>query len=612
VPWKSFAKRRNQAGLDTIPLMSGDRISASQRSQNALAIGRKTDVPSGASQQLTSVLCNLLKANRLRRTSDSPFIVAPLILLGILEGALHLFGLGFPTDLTVPCTRENRPAACYNLFFLAPFFPPGMIKTPQAYAIPDVKPEGTFRIFVLGESAAMGDPDPAYSFSRYLEVMLRERFRTMKFEVVNTGSVAINSHVLLPIARELAREKPDVFIIYSGNNEVVGPYGPGTVLSSSAMSLPIVRGSIFLRSTRTGQLLTKLGTQKKEWGGMEMFLDKQVPATSPLMKPAYSNFEANLRETIRAARSSGARVLVSTVATDLKDCAPFASMHRDGLSEDQLLKWLALFQQGADHEVARSYPEALKAYISAAQIDDQYAELEFRIARALWMTGDYTGAKQHFLRARDLDTLRFRADSKINEINRNVASSEAGAELVDAENILTRESPNEIIGTELVYEHVHLTPRGNYLLARAVFEKIASQLSSKRMQQVSMGNASGVSADAPSEAECEKWLALTSHDRLRMLNEMIQRLQRPPFTNQLNHSEQLLRFSMMASSAEEDPRETAAQYQWALRRAPDDRILHYNFGLFLFDYNRAAAAEELRRSRPWDGFPVFTPDGTPL
>ena len=55
------------------------------------------------------------------------------------------------------------------------------------------------------------------------------------------------------------------------------------------------------------------------------------------------------------------------------------------------------------------------------------------MARSLWMQGDYAGAKQHFLRARDLDTLRFRADSRINDINRSVASSTPGAELVDAE-----------------------------------------------------------------------------------------------------------------------------------------------------------------------------------
>src|ERR1700751_5799010 len=173
-------------------------------------------------------------------------IVSPLLLLAVLEGTLRLAGVGFPTELTKPCTVKGQPAACYNLFFPAPFFPPGMIKTPQVYAIPAEKGQYTYRIFVLGESAAMGDPDPAYAFSRYLEVMLRQRYPAMKFEVVNTGSVAINSHVLLPIAEGLAKQKPDLFILYSGNNEVVGPYGPGTALTSSGMRLSIIRGRIFL------------------------------------------------------------------------------------------------------------------------------------------------------------------------------------------------------------------------------------------------------------------------------------------------------------------------------------------------------------------------------
>jgi hypothetical protein len=152
---------------------------------------------------------------------------------------------------------------------------------------------------VLGESAAMGDPDSAYGFSRYLEVMLRERFPATKFEVVNTGSVAINSHVVLRITEGLADQKPDLFIIYSGNNEVVGPYGPGTMLTSVGMSMPVVRANTFFRSTRIGQLVTKLGTKKREWHGMEMFLDQQVPADSPLMRQAYANYEVNLRDTIR-------------------------------------------------------------------------------------------------------------------------------------------------------------------------------------------------------------------------------------------------------------------------------------------------------------------------
>ncbi len=530
-------------------------------------------------------------------------VLIPVLLLGGFEGSLRLLNVGFPTDATVPCTLKGHPASCYNLFFPAPFFPPGMIKTPQAYAIPADKPAGTYRIFVLGESAAMGDPDPAYAFSRYLEVMLRKRYPSMNFEVINTGSVAVNSHVLLPLARGLANQRPDLFIIYSGNNEVVGPYGPGTALTSSGMSLPVIRTSIFFRTTRAGQFLTKLGAQKKEWGGMEMFLDKQVPASSPLMKYAYSNFEANLRDTVEVARESGARVIVSTVATNLKDCAPFASLHRDGLTQEDLRSWTALVQQGADLESARSYAEALKAYQAAAKIDDQYAEVEFRMARSLWMLGDYPAAREHFGRSRDLDTLRFRADSKINDINRSVASSTQGVELVDAEDVFSRQSANGIVGSDLVYEHVHITPQGNYLLARAMFLQIASKMPAESGHPVA-------DAGVPSEVECERRLALTPHDRVRIAGEMLQRLQKPPFTNQINHSDQSLRLALQAEVPDENPDQTSAEYQWAIAQKPDDRVLRYTYGLFLFGYDRTSAVAQLSLSRPWDGFPVFAPDGT--
>jgi tetratricopeptide (TPR) repeat protein len=528
-------------------------------------------------------------------------LFAPFLLIGLVEAGLRIFGIGYPTDVTVPCTIQGRPAACYNLFFAAPFFPPGMIKTPQMYAIPAAKPPGTFRIVVLGESAAMGDPEPAFGFSRYLDVMLRERYPDRKFEMVNTGSVAINSHVVLPIAKGLAKQRPDLFIIYSGNNEVVGPYGPGTALTAGGMSLPVIRGSIFYHSTRIGQLLTQVGTPKREWGGMAMFLDKQVRASSPLMKYAYANFEQNLRDTIAVARESGARVIVSTVATNLMDCAPFTSLHREGLGPDALRSWSALVQQGAEQENAGSYAEALKLYLSAASIDSEYAELEFRIARCLRALGD-NSAREHFLRARDLDTLRFRADSQINDINRAVARSSHGAELVDADALFAQESQSGVAGSDLVYEHVHLTPRGSYLLARAMFVQIASQLPSA-------AGHSPQAKDVPSEAECERLLAFTKYDHSRVVTEMLRRLQEPPFTNQLNHSEQVFRLMMKADNANESPNDTAAQYQWAIARDPDDRILHFNYGAFLYRYNPAAAEEQFRVARPFDGFPLVTPDG---
>jgi tetratricopeptide (TPR) repeat protein len=530
-------------------------------------------------------------------------VLGSVAVLVAIEFSLRIAGFGYSTDLLVPCTVQGKAASCYNLFFAAPFFPAGMVQTPRLYSIPATKPANTYRIFVLGESAAMGDPDSAYGFSRYLEVMLRQRYPAMNFEVVNTGSVAINSHVVLKILRGLASQHPDLFIIYSGNNEVVGPYGPGTVLTASAMSMPVVRASIFYHSTRIGQLVTKLGTQKKEWRGMEMFLDQQVPASSLLMKQAYANYAANLRDTVEVARRSGAKVIVATTATNLRDCAPFASMHRAGLTQDELRSWDALVRQGDELEAANSQAEAMKQYAAAAKIDDQYAELEFRIARSLSALGDYKTAREHYLRARDLDTLRFRADSEINEINRSVPSSfQNGVTRIDAEKILGDASSDGIVGSDFIYEHVHLTPEGNYLLARSMFVQIANDLPRLASDPTT--------TDAPTEADCERLLALTGYDRARLAADMLGRLQKPPFTGQLNHSEQLFRMAALAQAVPESPDQTNAEYQWAIRQNPEDRMLRLRYGGFLFRYNREAAAQQMALAQPWDGYPIFLPDGT--
>ncbi len=529
-------------------------------------------------------------------------VLIPLVVLVVLEAALRIADVGYSPDLLTPCTVNGTPASCYNLFFGATFFPAGMVQTPRLFSIPATKAPGTYRIFVLGESAAMGDPDSAYAFSRYLEVMLRERYPAMHFEVVNTGSVAIDSHVMLPVAKGLATQKPDLWIIYSGSNEVVGPYGPGTVLTSTGMSMPLIRGSIFFRSTRIGQLATKVGKHKQEWSGMQMFLGKQLPASSRLMKSVYANYEENLRDTIAVARKSGARVMLSTAAVNLRDCAPFASLHREGLTDADLRSWTALVQQGDQLYAANSPGDALKQYQAAAKIDDQYAELEFRLGRAFCASGDCKSAKEHFSQARDLDALHFRADRRINDVNRSVARSMPGVELIDAENFLSDASADGVVGNDLIYEHVHLTPEGNYLLARAMFQQIAKGLST--------GNAAA-NVEPLSQTECERLLALTHFDRARMAAEMFNRMQKPPFTMQMNHSEQLLQMSMKAQLPQDETADdVVAQYRFAIERAPEDKMLRLRFGSFLFPYNRVAAGQQMALAQPWDGYPVFLPDGT--
>lgn len=526
-------------------------------------------------------------------------ILVPVLLLVLVETTLRVCGVGTSAAATRPCTDQGRPAYCDNQAFAAPFFPPGTYREPRPYVIPARKAPGTYRIFVMGESVAWGDPDPTYGFARYLEVMLRQRYPQTKFEVINTSITAINSHALLPMTRDLAQYQPDLFLIYTGSTEVVGPFGPRTVLTPWDLSLPAIRARIFFNSTRLGQLIAKIssGSQNNQWRGMEMFLNRQVQADSPQLKPVYENFAANLRDIAAVAHRAGAQVLISTVATNLKDCAPFASLHREGIRQDELSTWDQFVQRGAVLESTGSYAEALKLYLAAVEIDQQYAELQFRIARCLWALGDFAGAKERFVRAQDFDTLRFRADSKMNEVIRNLAAADARVRLVDAAAVFADESPHGVPGSELFYEHVHMNPRGNYVLARALFQQIAGMLPAALRDNA-------VGSDVPSEEDCERLLAFTPYDRARVAGLILSKLERPPFTNQLNHSDEVQRVKSDAQVSV-DYGEMVAEYQWAISQNPQDRLLRLNYGFLLNRYDPAAAAQQFRAALPYDNAPVL-------
>jgi tetratricopeptide (TPR) repeat protein len=520
-------------------------------------------------------------------------IAVPPALMVAAEGGLRLFGVGYRSDFTVPCTAQGRPAFCENDRFTMQFFPPGLFRLPYSFAIPADKAPGTFRIFVVGESAAQGVPEPAYGFSRYLEVMLRDRFPGLAFEVVNTGISSINSHVLLPIVRDLVRRKPDLFVLYIGNNEVVGPYGPQTTLTPRVSSLSFIRAAILLKSTRLGQLLagstqrSSAGGAPQEWRGIRMFLDHQVPADAPALASVHRNFDRNLTDIVTVARRAGVPVLLSTLGANLKDCAPFASQHRRDLTPADSQAWQARVDQGEALEEGGQAAGALQRYLSAAAIDDRHAELQFRIGRVHWTLGQYAQARDRFSRARDLDALRFRADHRINTIIRSVASAAGpGVTLVDAESLFADASPQGAAGSELFYEHVHMNPKGNYLLARTLFRKVAALLPEPRQP-------SEARAEPLSQVEAERRLALTAFDRKRVSHEVAGWLSQPPFTYQLNHDQQLRDLEREVAGGGDD-RETATAYQWAIARAPRDHWLRFNYGVFLEGRDPAWSAAQFQ------------------
>ena len=506
-------------------------------------------------------------------------VLVPVVLLGGLELLLRLLGVGHPSGFTIPCEVQRRAAVCPNPDFTLRFFPPALARQPRPFVIPEEKGPRTVRVAVLGESAAEGDPEPTFGVSRFLEAMLEESAPGVRFEVVNAGVVAINSHVLVPIAQDLAGRKFDVAVIYAGNNEVVGPFGPGTVLTGRQPGPRLIHLSIALGATRIGQLMSGVGRSLRkdtpvEWQGMELFLDHQVRADDPAMEQVYRGFGANLAEMIRIFRSAGTRVVVSTVGTRLRDFAPFASAHRPGLDAVTLGRWNAAVARGDEAVGGQRVVEATAAYREAESIDGAVADLQYRIGHLALLTGKDALARERLPRARDLDTLRFRADGRIVQLTAEVTrGAGAGVELVDGAGALAVASPHGLPGSELFWEHAHLTPEGNEVLARALFPAVLRAL------PPSLGVKD---AAPPSHVQLVARLALTGYDRYLVAKEVLRRLARAPFTGQLDHGLQISQVERVRDEGAREPfEETERRYQEALARDPDDPWLHWNHAILL-------------------------------
>src|ERR1043166_807764 len=550
--------------------------------------------------------------------------LVPALALAGLELGLELGGFGYPTSFFLKTRINGQSVFVENDRFGERFFPNALARTPAPTVLPAEKPPNTIRIFVLGESAALGDPEPAFGFCRYLEVLLRERFEGVRFEVVPAAVTALNSHALVPLAEECVGHDGDIWVIYMGNNEVVGPFGAGTVLGARAPPLWVVRSTLALRATRLGQLLEALrerlgprSSSPRTWEGMRMFLQAQTRPDDAARKRTIESFRKNLAEILRTAERAQVPVVLSTVACNLKDCAPFASLHSAGLTKEQQRAWEEIYRQGGELEAGGKCQEATGQYARAEAMDGEFAELQFRLGRCYVTLSNQAAARRCLERARDLDALAFRADSQINAVIKEMGreaggrgkgvegrNSGGGLAFVDAAAALGREEGPP--GQDLFYEHVHLNFEGNYALARVVAEAVAGLLP---RWTVARDRGSW-----PTGEVCNRQLCVTPWDRYRLHENIRQREGQAPFTLQLDHTNRMQALAVELDRLRSqltltNSRAARELYRQALAGRPRDFHLQSNFAKLLEDtgdYAGAVAAwQRVEELLPYHFGPCF-------
>lgn len=324
----------------------------------------------------------------------------------------------------------------------------------------------------------------------------------------------------------------------------------------------MIRASVALRATRTGQLLASVmgkflrRAPPAEWGGMSMFVEQAVAGDDPRLETVYRNFEANLRDIVRLATGAGAKTLFCTVVANLRDSPPFLSLHRAGLAGTELAQWQAAFDRARiawrldDHATARPHLE------EARRLDPQYADTLFMLGSIELRAGNAPAARPLFIEALRWDALRFRPDPRLNEIIRRVGGTGGRVGLVDTARQLGADldSTAPIAGRELLFEHVHFDWEGNYHVARAMAEGAETLLG-------------GASAAAPGWLNpdgCAAALGYTAQARPGVLQRLAPLVQSPPFPNQLTYPEDMARFSHELAQAR-----VAARAPGVLRRAKE-------------------------------------------
>lgn len=506
-------------------------------------------------------------------------LLFPLLVLGLVEVGLRVSNYGYPTGYWLETEIHGERCWIPNEAFSRRFFPRQLARSPNLEVVKASKPADTRRVVVFGESAALGDPQPAFGFSRYLEVLLEQSQEEVSVEVICVAMTAINSHAIVEIAEDCLVLDADAWIVYMGNNEMAGPFGALSVLGRPTPHPWLLSGSLFLKEFRVGQALSAflLGDSKQAapetWGGVNMFADQQVALKDPAREAVYRNFERNLQRLVSLSEDHGITTLLCSVASNLSNSGPFKS---SSLVGDKEQEWFEGVRTSIEQGRFQSAAESLALLKESGNESSANYQFATAYVNAFLGVGDQPDAG--FRAARDLDLLPFRMDSRMNETVAQVASAASRqVQFVDIEGALAADSVKEgvrLLGEALFWDHVHFKPEGNYRVALILGEALRERFDLKVTHP-------WLDFDSAS-----KRLALSSWDRRSAIENMMKRLDQAPFDQRIGHLDSMVALRNAYRRLDEliHPREyypTQELYLNALSHRPGDIRVMENYAGFL-------------------------------
>ncbi|SVD24615.1 uncharacterized protein METZ01_LOCUS377469, partial [marine metagenome] len=294
-----------------------------------------------------------------------------------------------------------------------------------AFEVPE--PEGLLRVVFAGASTVQGFPHPRrLSAARVFQEMLSDA-TGRPVQVVNLGVTSLASFAVVRIVEHAVELDPNVIVVYTGHNEFYGIYGIG---GSNRLHYELMDWRLPLALRRLVDSLR--GTRVSSAALLETLSRKgEVDSDDPRRVQAARSLRANLEDLADLGEQHGIPIVLCTLAANDAGFAP-AGSSSPPIDGEAMTAWMAHVSRA---ERLRTVPKAHREMIahldSAASLSDDHAWPTFLRGVALHNAGSNDEASHHFLRARELDTLPWRAPARHNREIREVAAARDAVDLAD-------------------------------------------------------------------------------------------------------------------------------------------------------------------------------------
>ncbi len=326
------------------------------------------------------------------------------------------------------------------------------------------------------------------SFTTFLELALKAADPNRDWEVINCGGISYASYRLVPILKECLNYEPDLFILCTGHNEFLEDRTYGHIKHApAALAIP----QRLFGGTRTFTLIRRamwnMGGDSNETvaekrpelsAEVEPILDyhdslKAYHRDADWRAGVVAHYESNLTRMLAMCRQAGVLALAVLPPSNLGDCPPFKSEHREGISTRDRKRFEQFFTE-ARELYKTDLTRAIDRLKSAVNVDDRFAAAWYELGQCYRTKGLATQAREALVRARDEDICPLRMISPLEAALKRVVAK-TKTPWLDAHALLEKDCRQHVSDGRWLVDHVHPTIPGYQKIADALLDKLAEQ-----------------------------------------------------------------------------------------------------------------------------------------